>query len=345
MSQPKQYSPLWQLTLARVRESLREPMALFWVYAFPLVLAIVLGMAFREGPKPKVRIDFVEGQKTEQLREQFATDDFTVSVQDESEASRRLQRGVTDLVVERDADGKLTYRTEDSRTESRLAEYMFLSVVNGPPTSDMVKGEPISTTGNRYIDFLIPGLIAMNLMGGGFWGVGFVIVDQRIRGLLKRFHAAPMRRRDFLLSLMLGRIIFVGSEVIILWLVGWAIFGISMAGSWLLFVGLIFLGGAAFSGVGMLMACRAQRAESVSGLISLAMLIQFTFSGIFFSADRFPEAIQPIVQVLPLTALADAMRAVSLDGAGPLTILPDVIILAVWGVVSFTLALLWFRWR
>ena len=199
--------------------------------------------------------------------------------------------------------------------------------------------------GSRYIDFLMPGLMGMNIMGGGLWGVGFVIVDMRVRKLLKRLLATPMRRGDFLLSILIARLIFMIPEMILLFLVGWLGFGVPMVGSLWTWMVLILVGAMAFSGIGLLVACRASKTETVSGLMNLVMLPMWLLSGVFFSSRQFPDVAQPFIQALPLTQLNDALRDVMLEGASLPSVSWRVAILATWAVVSFFLALKWFRWR
>src|SRR5262249_22575679 len=202
-----------------------------------------------------------------------------------------------------------------------------------------------SEPGGRYIDFLVPGLLGMSIMGGGLWGVGFAIVDLRIRKVLKRFMATPMRKVDFLGAILLSRLLFLLPEVVILLLFAWLAFGVVIQGSLLTVVLLILAGSLAFSGVGLLVASRAKTMEAVSGLMNLVMLPMWVLSGIFFSSDRFPDSAQPFIKALPLTALNNAMRNVTLEGASLAMQWPELSILAAWGVGSFVLALWWFRWN
>jgi ABC transporter DrrB family efflux protein len=199
--------------------------------------------------------------------------------------------------------------------------------------------------GSRYIDFLIPGLLGMNLMGSGMWGVGFVIVDMRVRKLLKRLVATPMRKSDFLMSMIGARLIYVIPELVIVLGAGVMVFGIVIRGSLLSILALCFLGAMTFSGLGLLVASRAQRIETISGLMNLVQLPMWLFSGIFFSSERFPAAFQPLVQALPLTQLNNAFRAVILEGASLTSQIRSLSILALWGGISFFLALRWFRWN
>jgi ABC-type polysaccharide/polyol phosphate export permease len=184
----------------------------------------------------------------------------------------------------------------------------------------------------------------MNLMNSGMWGVGFALVDMRQRKLLKRFVATPMRRSDFLLALTSSRLILMIIEVGLLLGFGILVFNMRILGSWFSIILLGCMGAICFGGLGLLTASRAQKIESVSGLINLVMMPMWIFSGVFFSYERFPALIQPFIRALPLTALNDALRATILEGASLRTQGVRLLILAAWGSLSFVLALRWFRW-
>jgi len=341
-------SPLWQLTLARLREFYREPAAVFWVYGFPLIMAMALGIAFRAKPVERITIDVQNGPGSEALVASLKADPkFDIHTHDEADAKLRIQRAKTDLLVIANGSN-VEYWFDPNRPECLAARSAVdaallraRTTADTLPTTDHTFEQP----GSRYIDFLIPGLLGMNLMGGGLWGVGFVIVDMRLRKLLKRFLATPMKRSDFLLALMFSRLLFTIPEVLILLLFGWLAFGVQVQGSLLLLIFVILLGGACFAGIGLLIACRAKTIETVSGLMNLVMLPMWILSGVFFSSERFPEMVQPFIQALPLTALINALRAVMLDGAGFATISGQIAILAAWGTIGFTIALKLFRWK
>lgn len=350
-------SPIWQLTLARLREFYREPAAVFWVYGFPLVLALALGIAFRERPVVRISVDLFETADTratvDELEAKLKVDPRLEvrRITNEAEWQKRLQSGKTDLVITLapSEGGKFGYDLweEHNRPESVLALNAVQNVllkqhaVGGPKLNE----HQLEETGTRYIDFLIPGMIGMNLMGGGLWGVGFVIVDMRVRKLLKRFLATPMVRSHFLISIMLSRIFFTVPEVILLLAFGYFIFGVKVTGSLLILLLVFFVGAVAFSGVGLLVASRAKTTETVSGLMNLVMLPMFVLSGVFFPADRFPAEAQGFIQALPLTALNNAIRAVMLEGKGIVEIWPELAILSGWSVATFAIALRIFRWR
>lgn len=339
--------PLTQLTLARIREFFREPAAIFWVYGFPLLLAIGLGIAFRERPIEKIRIDLPEeNSQSVAVKHALETDPrLTVRIVPLAEARNRLRTAKTDLVLMPESSGD-RHLFDPNRPESVLARnaadnarLRTLSPV--PPPTEETMTEP----GSRYIDFLIPGLLGVNLMGGGLFGVGFVIVDMRVRKLLKRYLATPMKKTDFLLSLMLSRLLFTLTEIAILLAFAWLMFDIVVRGSWAAFLVLTIVGGFTFAGIGLLIASRAKTIETVSGLMNAVMLPMYVVSGVFFSSEKFPDELQPLIRALPLTQLNDGLRAVMNDGAGFEAILVPCAVLAAWGVGSFFLALKLFRWK
>jgi ABC-type multidrug transport system permease subunit len=203
----------------------------------------------------------------------------------------------------------------------------------------------VTEAGARYVDFLVPGLLGMNLMGTGMWGIGFSLVVARNGNLLKRLVAAPARRSHLLGAQLISRLIFLIPEAGALLLFAFFVLGVPLRGSVVLLVAISLLGAVTFSGLGLLTAARPRTIEGVSGIMNLVMVPMWIFSGIFFSTERFPANMQPFVQALPLTALNDALRGVMLEGTGLMAVLPDLALLATWGAVSFALALKFFRWQ
>jgi ABC-type multidrug transport system permease subunit len=344
------YSPLWELTLARLREFYREPAAVFWVYVFPLILAAALGFAFRERPVEQIKVDVREDvgspAAVAALKEMLAANErIVVNGVTGDERTKRLRSGKTDLVIAPTADGGFELWDEPNRSETVLARYAVEAALFKQPSGPRTEERHLEETGNRYIDFLVPGLLGMNLMGGGLWGVGFVLADMRVRKLLKRFLATPMRRSDFLVSVMLSRMVFTIPEVLVLLLFGWLVFGVKNQGSLGALVFLIVFGAASFSGLGLLVASRAKTIETVSGLMNLVMLPMWLLSGVFFSSERFGETMQPFIKALPLTAMNDALRGVMLEGKSLTELTFELGVLAAWGFIPFAIALKIFRWR
>lgn len=266
---PYRLSALKELTRARILEFVREPEAIFWVFIFPVLLAVALGVAFRE-----------------------------------------------------------------PATASQAASATGAGAGAADATGD-----------GRYIDFLIPGLIGLNLMGSSIWGVGFAVVQTRVRKLLKRFAASPMRRSDYLLALVLSRLVFLALELVALLAAGYFLFGVTVEGSLGTLVAVTLVGAFSFTGLALLIAARPTTVEAASGWMNFVMLPMWVLSGSFFSYARFPEAVHPAIRALPLTALNDALRAVMNQGAPFAANWLELVVLAVWGVASFALALRVFRWQ
>ena len=339
------------LLMARMLELKREPEVVFWVFVFPLLLALGLGIAFRNKPGDAASVAIVEGTGSQDVQSLLARspqrDLFKVQTLNADQAHKGFRLGKFDIVIEPDGKGGMEYRYDPARPESVLAK----SEVNDALQSaagrkDVVETKAVTSSepGSRYIDFLIPGLLGMNLMNSGMWGIGFALVDMRQRKLLKRFVGTPMRRGDFLLAIMTSRLLLMVIEIGLLLVFGVLFFHLRVLGSVLSIALIGGLGSLTFGGVGLLTASRAQKIESISGLINLVMMPMWIFSGVFFSYERFPAVIHPLIKALPLTALNDALRASILEGTPLMQQWPRLLILALWGGISFVLALKWFRW-
>jgi len=355
------------LLWARVIELKREPEVVFWVFIFPLLLAGGLGIAFRNKPADVASVVVIDGpgaqktlamlenseQSAQQSAEQSSKHDNSAhsivraTILDRDAALKSFHFGKFDLAVESNPDGSFTYYYDPARPESVLSRAEIdaaLQSAAGRKDSIATSSHSSSEPGSRYIDFLIPGLLGMNLMNSGMWGVGFALVEMRQRKLLKRFVATPMRRSDFLLALSSSRLVLMVIEVGLLLGFGVIAFHMRVEGSVFSVLVLASVGAVAFGGVGLLTACRAQKIESVSGLINLVMMPMWIFSGVFFSYQKFPAAAHPFIKALPLTALNDALRAIIIEGATLSSQSGRLLVLAIWGGLSFILALRWFRW-
>ena len=330
---------LWELTLARLRLFFREPGAVFWTFGFPLLLSIALGIAFRNRPAEPVPVAVASAD----LERSLAADpQLRPRLLSETEAREALRTGKVDLVVL--AGSPIVYLHDPARAESRLARALADAALHprGPPATI---DKPITEPGSRYIDFLIPGLLGMNLMSAGMWGVGYIVVEMRTKKLLKRLVATPMSRAQFLWSFVVMRALFLLMELPVLLGFAWLVFRVGVAGSFALLLGVSLIGALAFAGIGLLVAARAQNTQTVTGLINLVMLPMFVGSGVFFSTSRFPDAVQPFLRVLPLTALNDGLRAVMIDGAGLTAVAGQIGLLAGITLATFFAALRLFRWR
>ena len=338
---------LRELVRLRVLTFIREPEAMFWTFGFPIIMAIGLGLAFQEDPDEPVIVAVESGSAAEAQHPALAaTPEIEVRVLGAVEADRALRKGDVAMVLA--GEGSLVYRFDPTRPESRLARLVVDRAVQsaaGAPRPVAVAEQAERQPGSRYIDWVIPGLIGLNLMSTGMWGIGFGIVMMRQKKQLKRLTATPMRRSDFLVSQMIARLAFLALEVPPIMIFAWLVFGVEVAGSFLAMTLVVLLGTLAFSGLGLLASSRAKTIEGVSGIMNVVMLPMFVLSGVFFSSSRFPDAMQPLVQALPLTALNDALRAVYNDGL-PLSAIPiELAILVAWSILPFAVALKLFRWQ
>ncbi len=340
--------PLVELTRARLVEFVREPEALFWVFAFPVLLAFALGLAFRGKEPERIPVGVVEGPRAAATAEALGRSPALVArVYPASAGREALRTGKVSLLVEEEG-GVPVYRFDPTRPDARAARLEVDDALQrsaGREDPLLPREVRVAEPGSRYIDFLLPGLLGMNLMGTGMWGLGFSIVNARVRKLLKRLAATPMRRSEYLLSQMLARLVFLVFEVAVLVGFGWLAFGVEVRGSVAALAFVSLLGAATFSGLGLLVSSRTRTIEGVSGLMNLVMLPMWLLSGTFFSWERFPEAVHPFIRALPLTALNDALRAVMTEGRPLAALGLELGVLALTGTVSFLVAVRVFRWQ
>lgn len=342
--------PLVELTATRMREFLREKEAMFYVFVFPVLMTFALGIAFRNtGPdKTPVAIEATMDAKANEIAKLLsASPETTTTVMSPSEAAQALRSGKVAIVVRPENDG-FEYRFDPTRPDSRAARLIVDDVLQrGAGRADLVKtgDERITEPGARYVDFLVPGLIGLNLMGSGLWGLGFTIVMARTRKILKRFAATPMRRSHYLFSFMLSRLVFLVLEVAAVIIFAWLVFDFTVHGSWLSVTLITVLGGFTFSGIGLLAAARPTTIEGVSGLMNLIMVPMWLVSGTFFSSERFPQVLQPFIQALPLTALNNALRSVMNEGGALSSNWIPIAVLLAWCLLSFVVALKIFKWQ
>ena len=339
-----EFSSLYQLTMIRFRLFLREPEAVFWIFIFPILLAVGLGIAFRNRPADVLPV----GATTTQLTQALAADKgLTATTLSQRDGAHALATGSI-LLLAIGKSGEVTYEYDQTNPDARIARMVAdraIQTAAGRREAVQAGDQLVHETGSRYIDFVVPGLLGMNLMGSAIWGLGFSIVDSRQKKLLKRLVASPMPRWQYLASYLLSRLIMLVVEVV--GFLGFArlVFGVPFRGSmWQLGL-LCVMTSLAFSAVGLLVASRAKTLEGASGLMNLVMFPMWIMSGVFFSASRFPAIIQPFVRALPLTAAIDALRGNMLQGMtlGQLTV--PMAILCAWLVVPFAISLRIFRWR
>jgi ABC-2 type transport system permease protein len=339
-----EHSSLYQLTIVRFRLFLREPEAIFWIFVFPILLAVGLGIAFRNRPADVLQV----GATTTQLTRALATDKgLTATTVDEAAGTRALATGNILLLAIQKPDG-VAYKYDNTNPDARTARLLAdraIQTAAGRQEAVHAGNQLVHETGARYIDFVVPGLLGMNLMGSAIWGMGFSIVEARQKKLLKRLVASPMPRWQYLASYLLSRLAMLVLEVVaFLGFARW-VFGVPFRGSMWQLGFLCVLTSLAFSALGLLVSSRAKTMEAASGLMNLVMLPMWILSGVFFSATRFPAVIQPVVRALPLTAAIEALRGNMLQGTNLGQLMGPIGILLVWLTLAFAVSLRIFRWR
>jgi ABC-2 type transport system permease protein len=344
LSRDSLYS-LGQLILARVREFTREPEAVFWAVFFPVLLTAALGIAFGSG---SVDVVPVVTSSADVARTLEAEPGLSVQLLDESAAQKMLLNGQAALFAQPAPDHGIVYRYDDTNPDGRAARLLVdraiqraAGRVDPAPARDELVREP----GSRYVDFVVPGLVGLGIMSNALWGIGFSIVDSRRRKLMKRLVATPMSRTSYLLSYLVWRMMILGVEVGVPVGFGVLAFGVPVRGGLFELIVICIVSSLSFSAIGLLLAARPRTVEAVSGLVNLLQVPMWIVSGVFFSSQRFPAAVQPLIRALPLTAVNDALRAHMLQGANLIQLAPQLGTLIAWLVVCFALALKLFRWR
>jgi hypothetical protein len=346
--------PLWELTKTRLREFAREKGTIFWVFGFPVLMAVALGLAFRSAPADLPRVAVVtppdataEGVPGRSSQALLASKRLHAEAMSRERGERELGRAKVDLLVFWEGERPI-YRFDPMQQRSSLARALAADEQEralGRMDRLQIQDAPVQEQGTRYIDFVLPGLIGMNLMGSSMWGIGYSLVVARKRRLLRRYAVTPMRRSHFLLSYLLSRSFFLLLELVALVIFGWLAFDVVVRGSYALLALVAFTGAGAFAGMGLLIGARVDNTEVASGWMNFMQLPMWIFSGTFFSYERSPEWLQLPARLLPLTALNDALRGVFNEGSSLWDIRQPCLVLAVWCVVTFVTSARLFRWH
>jgi ABC-type multidrug transport system permease subunit len=337
-------SSLFQLTFSRFRLFFREPEAVFWIFVFPVLLAVGLSIAFRNRPADMLQVAGTTTQLTQALN---ADKGLTATTVNEADGKHALALGKILLLAVQQPSG-VAYVYDDTNPDARTARLMAGEAIQraaGQRDAVATSNQQVHEAGARYIDFVIPGLLGMNLMSSAIWGLGFAIVEARQKKLLKRLVASPMPRWQYLASFLLSRLLLLVIEVGVFLGFARLAFGVPFRGPVWQLILIAILTSLSFSALGLLIASRAKTMEAASGLMNLIMLPMWILSGVFFSASRFPHVIQPFIRALPLTASIDALRGNMLQGLQFNHLVLPLAVMLTWLLISFAIALRIFRWR
>lgn len=336
---------LLNLTLMQFREFIREPAIVFWALIFPLATAYVLGMAFHENRVQSFKVAYTGTAEFPALeRDSLLTDKvkFEIIQTGRAEAEDLLKKGHIKLFISEDKGG---FTAHFDPADSEAARLFLLIDKQTRKVDSLLKAEALEAGGFRYIDFLIPGLIAFGIMNSCLWGIGYSLIEFRMKKLLRRMVAAPMKKWEFMASHLIARLTLSGVESFLLAGFAYLLFDVTVSGSIIAFMILFIAGNLLFAGIAMLIASRANTTRSGNGLVNLVTLPMMVLSGIFFSYRNFPDEVVPIIEYLPLTVLTDAIRAVFNQAAGIADILPAAGGLFAVGLLLFALGIKLFRWN
>jgi ABC-2 type transport system permease protein len=342
-------SALINLVSVQFKEIFRQPEIIFWAFIFPLAMAGILGLAFLNQEEPVRTVAFTGNipdslfEAIPALQNNLKTPLKLIKTTRE-EAIVMLQRGEINVFVEKDGDDHYQFNFDPSNADAKFTYLVLENKFKGAAKSPELSVKPITTKGSRYIDFLIPGLIALGIMNTCMWGVGWNLIEFRIRKLLRRMVATPLPKYTFLFSHLLTRSIIGLTEATLVFTFAHFAFGVVIKGS-LIALLLLFLSGIfAFWGLAVFTSSRAENMAAGNGIINAVVLPMTMLSGVFFSYQGFPEWIVKLIKMLPLTILTDHIRAIFNEGEGISSIGLPVFILLLIGLVSFVLGARIYKW-
>jgi len=368
MSEASQkYHQLPTLLASHLKEIMREPGVLFWGILFPILMSLALGIAFTKRQDTLRKVAILKNEAQGKLGDVLKTyadstseNTYQLTIRNEKmgntyirfylmepeEAMIALKRGVVNVIVAEN-DGNVEYRFDPLNPDAQL-NYLKLSKYFGKGKKVVVENtvniSPMTLRGTRYIDFLIPGLLAMGVMMSTMWGISYGIIEKRSKKLLRRMVATPMSKAYFLVSFMTIRMMMNFVEALLLVIFAWLVFDISIQGSIPALMAMFIAGNIGFSGLAFFISSRTVKTEIGNGLINLVVMPMMILSGIFFSYHNFPDAIIPFIQKLPLTLVADGMRSIFIEGAGFQQIAFPSVVLFFGGIIFFAAGLKMFRW-
>lgn len=379
MNSRSTFNQLWQLIATHFREISREPGVLFWGIIFPILMSLGLGVAFtkKADVTRKVAIvksidetiqqeesngftDFLIKYGTKRDTEERDTYFWKITMPDDKlgnsiflfydlsweEATLQLKRGGINVVM-LEKEGKIEYHFDPVNSDAQLTYLKLTSIIETPELLNSEVNQsvkPLSVTGTRYIDFLVPGLMGMGVMMSTLWGLSYGIIDKRSKKLLRRVVATPMRKDFFLVALITVRICMNVVESILLLLFAMLAFHLKIQGSIPALIAIFLAGNISFAGISVLVSSHTSNTEVGNGLINAIVMPMMVLSGIFFSYQNFPGWSIPVIQKLPLTMLTDGMRSIINEGAGFPEIYLPILVLITIGVVFFTAGLKMFKW-
>jgi ABC-type multidrug transport system permease subunit len=380
MSKLVRFRQLWQLIAALFREIIREPGVLFWGILFPILMSLGLGLAFTkkadvirkvaiinitdsssDGSENSAIAGFLQNQCEKNTSDDGNAWKWKYTIKDDKlgnsiflfyimkwdDAVRFLKRGTINVLLLGRSDS-VEYHFDPMNPDAQLTYLKLSSIVgNGQIQTIQSNAEikPLTVTGTRYIDFLVPGLIAMGVMMSSMWGISYGIIEKRSKKLLRRLVATPMRKSHFLIALIAVRITMNFIESLVLFLFALFAFRMTIQGNISALILMFLAGNIAFAGIAVFVSSHTSNTEVGNGLINFVVFPMMVLSGIFFSYQNFPEWSLPVIKNLPLTMLTDGIRSIFNEGAGYHEVTIPILILLAIGTLFFSVGLKIFKWH
>lgn len=373
------FNQIRQLFIALFREIIREPGVLFWGILFPILMALGLGIAFARKPDVTRKIAVIQGDEKKISTEESVIYGFLeksceknnvdkpgewkwrIRIEDDKlgnsiflfyemkwdEAMMLLKRGTFNVLMT-DSDDKAEYHFDPMNSDAELTYLKLSNIIGGGniiPVKNNAEIRPLTVTGTRYIDFLVPGLISLGVMMSCMWGISYGIIEKRSKKLLRRMVATPMKKSHFLIALISVRLVMNFIESMVLFIFALLAFKMTIQGDITALILIFIAGNIAFSGLAVFVSSHTSNTEVGNGLINFVVTPMMVLSGIFFSYQNFPEWSLPVIKNLPLTMLADGIRSIFNEGAGYSHVALPILILTLTGVVFFFAGLKIFKWH
>lgn len=378
MSKLLKLNQLWILTLSLLREITREPGVLFWGILFPILMTLGLGLAFSKKADVVRKVAIIPSEnityndssnltiflndlceknispeqedyrwKLEIRDDKLGNTAFLFYAMTWEESMVLLKRGTVNLII-KEEEGKTEYHFDPLNGDAELIYLKLSGIISSGkliPAGRTTEIRPLTLTGTRYIDFLVPGLITMGVMMSSMWGISYGIIEKRSKKLLRRLVATPMKKSHFLIALITVRITMNFIEAIVLLLFALIAFNMTIQGSIPAMILMFLAGNIAFAGIAVFVSSHTSNTEVGNGLINFVVMPMMVLSGIFFSYHNFPDWSIPVIEKLPLTMMTDGIRSIFNEGAGFSEVTIPVIILTATGALFFGVGLKIFKWH
>ena len=371
---------LWQLILALFREIIREPGVLFWGILFPILMSVGLGLAFTKKTDVIRKVAVINSSersitlsdinviedfllksceknnspdkkawqwKYKKKDEKLGNSIFLFYNMEWDDAMKFLKRGTINLLIT-GQNNSVEYHFDPMNSDAELTFLKLSSIIGkGEIISAKSNSEikPLTVTGTRYIDFLVPGLIGMGVMMSSMWGISYGIIEKRSKKLLRRLVATPMRKSHFLIALITVRITMNFIESSVLLIFSLIAFKMTIQGDISALILTFLAGNIAFAGIAVFASSHTSNTEVGNGIINFVVFPMMILSGIFFSYQNFPDWSLPVIRNLPLTMLTDGIRSIFNEGAGYHELALPIFIMTAVGVAFFSVGLKIFKWH